>query len=108
MGWFVAQGEDTMPYELTRRDVQLMSNEKCLEETIVDDTHFCSHGVTNETSCRGDYGGPVVIEHPGGDVLVGTMSWGDDCEKNDYPSIYSRVSSARAWIQSVVSGVCFH
>ncbi|OWY94040.1 Serine protease trypsin-like protein [Phytophthora megakarya] len=108
MGWDDTAGIDTMAYELTRENVQLMSNENCLKETNVDDTMLCSRGTPNMTSCTGDYGGPVVVEHPSGDVLVGFLTWGNDCGQLGYPSIYSRVASARTWIESVVSGVCFH
>ncbi|KAG7386621.1 hypothetical protein PHYBOEH_008621 [Phytophthora boehmeriae] len=108
MGWDDTGGVNTMAYELQRADVQLMSNENCLKETRVDGSMLCSRGATNETSCTGDYGGPVVVERPSGDVLVGVVSWGDDCDKPGYPSIYSRVSSVRAWIASLVGGECFH
>ncbi|ETN07736.1 hypothetical protein PPTG_13061 [Phytophthora nicotianae INRA-310] len=108
MGWDDTGGEGTMAYELTREDVQLMNNANCLEETNVDDTRLCSRDYSNVTSCTGDYGGPVVVERPSGDVLVGISSWGGDCGKPGYPSIYSRVSSARAWIESVTNGVCYH
>ncbi|KAE8959840.1 hypothetical protein PR003_g26135 [Phytophthora rubi] len=108
MGWDNTGGEDTMAYELTRADVQLMSNANCAKETSIDDTMLCSRGVANESSCTGDYGGPVVVERPTGDVVVGVVSWGNDCGQPGYPSIYSRVSSARAWIASVTTGVCFH
>ncbi|EGZ06459.1 hypothetical protein PHYSODRAFT_341722 [Phytophthora sojae] len=107
MGWDTA-GEGTMANELSRANVQLMSNANCAKETTIDDTMLCSRGVANETSCTGDYGGPVVVERPSGDVVVGVVSWGNDCGQPGYPSIYSSVSSARAWIESVASGVCFH
>ncbi|KAL3664586.1 hypothetical protein V7S43_010336 [Phytophthora oleae] len=108
MGWDDTGGADTMAYELMRQDVQLMSNANCMKETNVDESMLCSSGSVNETSCTGDYGGPVVVERPNGDVVVGLVSWGGDCGKPGYPSIYSRVSSARTWIESVASGVCFH
>ncbi|KAK1942346.1 Trypsin 3A1 [Phytophthora citrophthora] len=108
MGWDDTGGVDTMAYELMRQDVQLISNTKCMKEVNVDESMLCSSGSVNETSCTGDYGGPVVVERPNGDVLVGTVSWGADCGKLGYPSVYSRVSSVRTWIDSIVNGVCFH
>ncbi|KAF1785361.1 Peptidase S1, PA clan [Phytophthora cactorum] len=76
MGWDDTGGEGTMAYELTREDVQLMSNANCLKETNVDKTMLCSRGTPNVTSCTGDYSGPVVVEGSSGDVLVGLVSWG--------------------------------
>ncbi|CAH0475215.1 unnamed protein product [Peronospora belbahrii] len=80
MGWDDTGGANTLTNELMRADVQLMS----------------------------DYGGPVIVKRSSRDVVIGLVSWGDDCDKPDYPSIYSRVSSVRAWINSVINGVCFH
>ncbi|KAG6611403.1 Serine protease trypsin-like protein [Phytophthora cinnamomi] len=108
MGWDDTAGSGTMAYELTRANVQLMENANCAKQTSIDDTMLCSRGATNKTSCTGDYGGPVVVEHRSGDVVVGIVSWGNNCGQPGYPSVYSRVSSARAWIESVVRGVCFH
>ncbi|KAG6590959.1 serine protease trypsin-like protein [Phytophthora cinnamomi] len=108
MGWDDTAGSGTMAYELTLANVQLMDNANCAKQTSIDDTMLCSRGATNTTSCTGDYGGPVVVEHRSGDVVVGIVSWGKNCGQPGYPSVYSRVSSARAWIESVVRGVCFH
>ncbi|OWZ17822.1 Serine protease trypsin-like protein [Phytophthora megakarya] len=108
LGWDDTGGKGTMAYELTRADVQVMSNANCLNETTVDDSMMCTRGLTNTESCTGDYGGPLVVEKPNGDVVVGVVSWGPNCFMIGYPSIYSRVSSARSWIESVAGGVCFH
>ncbi|KAG3108866.1 hypothetical protein PI125_g11459 [Phytophthora idaei] len=85
-----------------------MSNEECSKVTFVDDTRMCSHPVGNQCSCTGDYRGPLIVERPEGDVLVGMVSWGDDCKKPGYSSYYSRILVGRDWIESVISGQCFH
>ncbi|CAH0521607.1 unnamed protein product [Peronospora belbahrii] len=108
MGWDDTGGANTLTNELMRADVQLMSNSDCMKQANITETMLCSRGNVNETSCTGDYGGPVIVKRSSRDVVVGLVSWGDDCDKPDYPSIYSRVSSVRAWINSVINGVCFH
>ncbi|EGZ06446.1 hypothetical protein PHYSODRAFT_341711 [Phytophthora sojae] len=91
MGWDDTAGESTMADELTRANVQLMSNAECAKETAIDDTMLCSRGVANVTSCTGDYGGPVVVERSSGDVVLGIVSWGNDCGQPGYPSIVCQV-----------------
>ncbi|KAG6966939.1 hypothetical protein JG688_00006539 [Phytophthora aleatoria] len=93
LGWYTTTGEGprTRTHELQRADVQLMSNEECSKVTSVDDTRVCSRPIGNQNSCIGGYGGPLIVERPEGDVLVGMISWGDDCRKPGYPSYYSRI-----------------
>ncbi|KAG6960821.1 hypothetical protein JG687_00008027 [Phytophthora cactorum] len=67
----------------------------------------CAGGVANLDSCDGDSGGPLIIESTDGeDVLVGVVSWAKDesCGREGYYGIYSRVSSARNWIDSILGG----
>ncbi|KAG7385675.1 hypothetical protein PHYBOEH_008970 [Phytophthora boehmeriae] len=112
MGWGLdAEGNGTTPYELQRVDVQLVSDESCANFTTTDPTMVCAGGVEGKDSCNGDSGGPLIIE--GGksteDVLVGVVSWGeggDTCARDGYFGMYSRVSSARAWIDSIINDAC--
>ncbi|KAF1791815.1 Serine protease [Phytophthora cactorum] len=94
-------------YELQRVDVPLVSDETCAAYATVDSTMVCAGGVANLDSCDGDSGGPLIIESTDGeDVLVGVVSWAKDesCGREGYYGIYSRVSSARNWIDSILGG----
>ncbi|CAI5719709.1 unnamed protein product [Hyaloperonospora brassicae] len=107
MGWDDTGGElDVMTYELRRADVQVMSNAECLKQTNVDDSMLCSRSAAGEAACTGHFGGPVVREAPSGDVVVAIVSWGPDCTKLGFPSVYQRVSSSLAWIESIVGRKC--
>ncbi|KAE9314125.1 hypothetical protein PF008_g19552 [Phytophthora fragariae] len=108
LGWYNTGGEDQDAYELQRADVQLISNEECSKQTFVDESMMCSRPVGNQSSCTGDYRGPLIVERPEGDVLVGMVSWGADCRKRGHPSYYSRIPVGRNWIDSIVRGECFH
>ncbi|OWY96358.1 Serine protease trypsin-like protein [Phytophthora megakarya] len=108
LGWYSTGGQGQNAVELQRVDVQLISNEECSKLTSVDESRMCSRPVDNQESCTGDYGGPVIVERPEGDVLVGMVSWGDNCRKPGYPSYYSRIPVGREWIDSVIGGSCYH
>jgi secreted trypsin-like serine protease len=107
IGWNYPVGAAALDYEMTSVAVQLISSEECAKTISVDATRLCSRGVANVTSCAGAYGSPVVVERPTGDVLVGVVSWGNGCNRRGNPNVYSRVSSAHPWVESVVGGVCF-
>ncbi|GAB0095144.1 trypsin [Sergentomyia squamirostris] len=48
-------------------------------------------------SCQGDSGGPLLM----GNLLVGVVSWGEDCACPGYPGVYAKVSSVRQWIRNI-------
>ncbi|KAG3114550.1 hypothetical protein PI124_g13530 [Phytophthora idaei] len=107
-GWGAnAETNGNFSYELQRVDVPLVSDETCTAYATVDSTMVCAGGVANLDSCDGDSGGPLIIESTDGeDVLVGVVSWAKDesCGREGYYGIYSRVSSARNWIDSILGG----
>ncbi|KAF4315234.1 hypothetical protein G195_011031 [Phytophthora kernoviae 00238/432] len=112
MGWGIdADTNGTYSYELQRLDVQLASDEACANFTTVDSSMVCAGGVLNKDTCFGDSGGPLIVEtstegNSTEDVLVGVVSWGKGytCAREGYYGVYSRVSSVRAWIDSITGG----
>jgi secreted trypsin-like serine protease len=48
------------------------------------------------SSCNGDSGGPLVCQGR----LAGVTSWGNATCNPNQPSIYTRISSHRAWIDA--------
>jgi hypothetical protein len=53
----------------------------------------------NKDSCQGDSGGPIVRKSGNDHFQVGVVSWGNGCARVGFAGVYSRVSSATAWIK---------
>jgi secreted trypsin-like serine protease len=57
---------------------------------------LCAGGTTPNGSvidaCQGDSGGPLVAEGSAGPMLIGLVSWGEDCA-GKYPGVYTRISA---------------
>jgi secreted trypsin-like serine protease len=43
-------------------------------------------------ACQGDSGGPLVATGSAGPMLIGVVSWGEDCA-GKYPGVYTRISA---------------
>ncbi len=115
MGWGDITASDDvfeMSKVLMETEVNLITNEKCASSngTIygmetnyhdqITENMLCAKDV-GEDSCQGDSGGPLVLKSIlGADVQVGVVSWGVGCAHEDFPGVYSRVSSAYDWIRS--------
>ncbi|KAL4146093.1 hypothetical protein PRNP1_011966 [Phytophthora ramorum] len=108
MGWGTnAEVGGNFSYELQAVDVPLTSDEACAAYATVDSSMVCAGGVANRDSCEGDSGGPLIVESSTGeDVLVGITGWAKDdaCGREGYYGVYSRVSSAQAWIETITGG----
>lgn len=56
-------------------------------------------------ACQGDSGGPLVQKQPLTDtsVLVGIVSFGKGCARQDSPGVYTRVSAYIDWITNRIN-----
>ncbi|XP_068424054.1 vitamin K-dependent protein C [Clinocottus analis] len=52
-------------------------------------------------ACQGDSGGPMVVLYRNTWFLVGLVSWGEGCGREDKLGIYTKVSNYNEWIASV-------
>jgi trypsin len=67
---------------------------------IVDSVMLCA-GVPGggKDSCQGDSGGPIFDQEG---TQIGVVSWGIGCARENFPGVYSRVSSAKDWIDATI------
>lgn len=63
---------------------------------------LCAGGATPSGSvidaCQGDSGGPLVAEGSVGPMLIGLVSWGEDCA-GKYPGVYTRISAETSFLR---------
>ena len=63
--------------------------------------------------CVGDSGGPVLVPDvrdgevedgdPRNDLILGVISFGDPCEKQDGAAVYTRINDFLPWIHNIMS-----
>ena len=65
------------------------------------------YGQGGVDACFGDSGGPLAGGMNNGQyILGGIVSWGNLCEDNKWPGVYTKVSDYMAWIRRT-TGVNF-
>ncbi|XP_046388772.1 mite allergen Eur m 3-like [Ischnura elegans] len=52
----------------------------------------------NKGSCNGDSGGPLFVDNK----VVGLVSWARGCDTKGFPTVYTRVSAYRDWIDNKI------
>lgn len=96
------------PSRLQEVEIDIVPNAQCRDalQSDITDAHVCAGSqVRAAGSCKGDSGGPLVVaDGRGGYVQVGVVSYGrGSCTGAGMPGVYTRVSSWRSWIESVVT-----
>ncbi|KAF1789850.1 Peptidase S1, PA clan [Phytophthora cactorum] len=108
MGWGVTSYPNgSLSYELQGISLEVWANDECSRVYNIDDTSVCAGGLPGKDACVADTGGPLIKEKGQGDlddILVGLVNWGYGCGDAGSPTVYSRVSTAIEWINSVTSG----
>eukprot|EP00803_Ostreobium_quekettii_P008724 evm.model.scf_765.5 EVM.evm.TU.scf_765.5 scf_765:37605-38477(+) len=99
--------------------MELMAQKQCRSiwapEVVIQDSMMCTVG--DQSVCKGDSGGPLLLaDAPGGDLragmaskdlLAGIVSFGNgsNCEIH-MSGVYTRVASFREWIDAMLGDVC--
>ncbi|XP_053442656.1 transmembrane protease serine 11G-like isoform X1 [Nycticebus coucang] len=105
-GWGALKANGPFPNILREVEVEILSNSVCNRVNVyggaVSSGMICAGFLTGKLdACEGDSGGPLVIARDGGIwYLIGIVSWGIDCGKENKPGLYTRVTHYRDWIKS--------
>lgn len=105
-------GNPTSPTILQELTVPLVNQQTCSQAmsgvaSYTSSPSFCA-GTQNEgyDSCRGDSGGPIVVENTG--VQLGLVSWGNTrCGEQGSYGVYTNLSQYRSWIDEKTLGLSF-
>lgn len=96
------QNEGSITDKLQAVSIPLVDHKVCKEIyseiNDVTDRMFCAGllGVGGRDSCQGDSGGPLAADG----VLIGVVSWGNECAAPDYPGVYANVLALKSWVES--------
>ena len=60
-------------------------------------------------TCQGDSGGPLLVDDGPGFTTTGVVSWGNGCNLEGFPGIYSRIGDLplNAWVRGQIQSVDF-
>ncbi|XP_055688040.1 chymotrypsin-like elastase family member 2A [Lutzomyia longipalpis] len=109
LGW----GGGTYRTALQEADMNIQSMRSCRKHyygtgQVITNHMICasSKNYMSDT-CGGDSGGPLLCRNLKSSsrpwTLFGITSFGDDCRVSESPGVYTRVSSYRKWIDSIIA-----
>ncbi|KAJ2941650.1 hypothetical protein O0L34_g14708 [Tuta absoluta] len=113
IGWGSLTSGGDFPNQLQEVDLNVIPQEICVERyhalkqdpgyeawPNITEAMLCAGilDIGGADACQGDSGGPLIHRTTEGDVLVGIVSWGNDCADPYYPGVNARVSALSDWI----------
>ncbi|XP_076334873.1 mannan-binding lectin serine protease 1-like isoform X1 [Tachypleus tridentatus] len=108
-GWGQLNWKGLQPRFLREIRIPVVEDSVCIASTIyrVTSNMFCA-GYSQETkyrkdSCKGDSGGPFVIEQDEKWYLVGVVSWGEECGRIGKYGFYTKVANYIHWIKGILN-----
>jgi secreted trypsin-like serine protease len=116
IGWGATMEGGDGTDELREADVPMRTDAACAAaygQLFVAQTMVCAGAAdgtpTSTDTCQGDSGGPLLVDAAGAFVLAGVVSWGNGCNRPDFPGVYTRVGAQplNAWIRGQVNDVDF-
>lgn len=105
-GWGALKANGHFPNTLRQVEVEIISNDICNQVHVyggaVSSGMICAGFLSGKhDTCEGDSGGPLVIARDENIwYVIGIVSWGMDCGKENKPGIYTKVTLYRDWIKS--------
>ncbi|EHB18413.1 Serine protease DESC4 [Heterocephalus glaber] len=105
-GWGGLKANGPFPNTLRQVEVEVISSDVCNRVYVyggaVSSGMICAGFLTGERdACEGDSGGPlVIVQDQNIWYLIGIVSWGIGCGKENKPGLYTKVTHYRDWIKS--------
>ncbi|XP_012579549.1 PREDICTED: transmembrane protease serine 11G-like [Condylura cristata] len=105
-GWGAFKANGPFTNTLRQVEIEIISNDICNQVYVyggaVSSGMICAGFLSGKLdACEGDSGGPLVIALNGSIWhVIGIVSWGIDCGKENKPGVYTKVTLYRDWIKS--------
>ncbi|KAM9330236.1 chymotrypsinogen A-like [Gastrophryne carolinensis] len=92
------------PGALQQAYLPLLSNTQCKMTwgSYIYTSMMCAGG-PGPAPCSGDSGSPLVCQRNGAWTLAGVVSWGSGMCSMAYPTVFTRVSILRSWIDKIIA-----
>lgn len=73
------------------------------DDDPITENMLCSRSAAeDDEGCQADNGSPLVVENGrGGYVQAGIVSWGNDCNTPELPTVYTRLANHVDWMEGV-------
>lgn len=106
-GWGQTRDGGRRPAILLEAAVPVVSNAVCnaaynqnrfYDDPITENMVCAGFAAGGPDACRGDSGGPLMVEIGGRWRVAGVVSWGEGCGVPDYYGVYARVSALTDFI----------
>ena len=92
-------------YDLLWARIEMLSQSKCKSKGPIRDeltgNMICAGGGKVD-SCKGDSGGPLIVNIGGKLTLAGVTSWGHGCGREGSPGVYTKVANYIDWIENAI------
>ncbi|MDA8244629.1 MAG: serine protease [Elusimicrobia bacterium] len=103
-GWGTTSESGSVSKKLLKVSVPFVNRTECdaaYPGSLADSMICAGYKEGGKDSCQGDSGGPLLMGSGSSRVLAGVVSWGEGCARPNKYGVYSKVSGAYDWINSV-------
>ncbi|XP_051534645.1 transmembrane protease serine 4-like [Myxocyprinus asiaticus] len=105
-GWGHLKEKGNLSPNLQKAQIRLIDRDQCASTAVygnsVTPRMICAGFLAGQVdACQGDSGGPLVYSSSRW-MLVGVVSWGLGCARQDHPGVYTNVDQMLDWVHSVM------